>query len=114
MGFCLDALPASVEIIEPEHFQQDANALNGILNDLVGRLHETDMVVKNLRSQIELLDRNTVQTFRNFIKFSLKDTNLTAEELSTIVGVDLTPLKPFLDKMVEENLLRVSDDKYSI
>ena len=96
----------------PEHVAIEAFEFNGLLNDILARLHETDMVVKNLRSQIQLIDQNAFATLRNFLKFALKEPK-TLDDLSGIVGVQKEQLKPFLDKMIEENLLTVSEDKYS-
>ena len=39
MGFCLDALPASVEIIDPEFMEADMKDVTALLNDSVfGRI----------------------------------------------------------------------------
>ena len=114
MGFCLDALPASIEIVDPESLETNAQDVTALLNDMLGRVHEADMVVKNMRSKMALLDKNTLQTFRNFILHIVKQEAKTVQELSKIVGVMEADLKAFLDKMVEENLLTVAEHKYSV
>ena len=49
-GFCFDYMPSSVEIINPNKFIVNNTDINTLLNDLVGRLHEYDMMMKNLKA----------------------------------------------------------------
>src|SRR3989344_862584 len=42
VGFCFDALPSSVEIIEPETLRFSGSQLAGLLNDLQAKLHKID------------------------------------------------------------------------
>lgn len=114
MGFALDALPASMEVLDPEVSEFQAQDFTALINDMLGKLHESDMIVKNLRSQVQLLDKNALNTFRNFIIYSLKESSRDLEGLAKVVGADPAQLKPFLDKMVEENLLKASGGKYSV
>lgn len=57
MGFCFDFLPSSIEILEPLDFQLEANKINDMLNDLIARLHQYDMILKNLQAENILLKR---------------------------------------------------------
>ena len=114
MGFCLDALPASIEIIEPEQFHVENRHMTMLLNDMLARVHNSDMLVKNMRSQLTVLDQNVLQVFRNFIRFLIKQKVVKFPDLAKQVGVSEEELKPFLDKMVEENLLRVDGTSYAV
>lgn len=51
MGICFDYMPSNVEIIEPAGMEMDSNDIMDLLNDLLGRLHKYDMVLKNLHAQ---------------------------------------------------------------
>jgi len=113
MGFCLDALPASLDVIDPETLQIKAHDITAIMNDMLSRLHEADMLVKNIRSQMSLLDKNVMNTFRNFIRYACKEPK-TLDEITQLLGVGEKELKPFLDKMVEENLLSVDGQRYAV
>lgn len=112
--FCLDSMPSSVEILEPDSLAIPTNEMNNYLNDLQSKLHENDMNVKRLKTANELLDKNSMVIFRNFILYLVKLGKCELSELSKFVGVPEDQLKPYLGKMVEENVLNVSDDKYSI
>lgn len=110
--FCLNAMPSSVEIIEPQKIKIVNSSLTRILNDLQAKIHEVDMELKRLKSLNEILERNSLQTFRNFIQFVLRDNPKSIEEISTLVGVEAKSLKPFLDRMVEENYLLYKKNNY--
>lgn len=57
MFFCFDYMPSSIEILEPESFRTESLDIADFLNDLLARLHNYDMVVKNLRAQLILLNK---------------------------------------------------------
>tara|TARA_Y100000310_G_C20702941_1_gene831762 strand:- start:11429 stop:11905 length:477 start_codon:yes stop_codon:yes gene_type:complete len=50
-GFCFDFMPSSLEILEPSKFSFDKDILEGMYNDLLARLHQYDMMLKNIHSQ---------------------------------------------------------------
>lgn len=56
-GFCFDYMPSSVEIIKPDKLDINNNNVNELLNDMVGRLHEYDMLMKNLKAANSLLKK---------------------------------------------------------
>jgi hypothetical protein len=70
MGFCFDFMPSSVEILEPHLFNVPVNDLNNMLNDLIAKLHQYDMVVKNLRAENILM----IKEFEN------KNINISKKE----------------------------------
>jgi len=49
--FCFEYMPSSMEIIEPEELRFKSTEVAGFLNDVLARLHEYDMVVKNLQAE---------------------------------------------------------------
>lgn len=57
MHICFNFMPSSIEIIEPSKMITESNRLTNFFNDLLGRLHKYDMLVKNLNAQNILLDR---------------------------------------------------------
>lgn len=114
IAFCFDSLPSSLEILEPDMLELKAFDFSNSLNDLQARLHDIEMQVKRLRSANELLDRNSLELIRNFICHVIKGRPMSPEQISLIVGVEVGDLRPFLDKMVEENRLSVKDGNYFI
>ncbi len=114
LSFCFECMPSSIEIYEPEKLFVPLQQFNGFLNDLQARLHDADMIVKTVRAQNTMLDNNAVAILQNFIVSLLKDKPRTIEEISTIVGIKLIQLRPFIDKLVEQNKLDVEDDVLKI
>ncbi len=56
-GFIFDFMPSSIEILEPYIFEVPVSDLNAMLNDLIAKLHQYDMVIKNLRAENMLMAR---------------------------------------------------------
>lgn len=55
IGIVFDWLPSSVEIISTENFAEDAQEIAGVLNDLAGKLHKYDSIIKMLKAENTIL-----------------------------------------------------------
>jgi len=55
VGICFDYMPSSVEIIEPLKMNIETTMITEFLNDLLARLHKTDMILKNTIAENQLL-----------------------------------------------------------
>lgn len=111
-GFCLDAMPSSVEIIEPSEIKFDRTQFSDYLNDVQGKLHEVDMLVKALSAQNKTMDRNSTNIFYNFLLYLLSEKPRTLAELSPYVGIKTDGLKPFLDQLIEKKRVTLDGNKY--
>ncbi len=114
LNFCFDAMPSSVEIIEPEFLNVGAKELTDFLNDLQARLHQSDMIIKTLKAQQKILDKNAITILRNFIRALLLESAKTKEQLSALIGVKPEELKPFLDRLIEEKKIVFENGVYSL
>ena len=56
-GFCFDFLPSSVEIYEPTEMPLKIDSVNDMLNELMSKLHQYDMALKNIYARNILLNR---------------------------------------------------------
>ncbi|MDO8628377.1 MAG: hypothetical protein Q7R56_01325 [Nanoarchaeota archaeon] len=56
-GFCFDFMPSSIEIIEPEELAMKQTTISNVVNDLLARLHQYDMILKNIHAENVLLKR---------------------------------------------------------
>ncbi len=52
-----EATPSSIEVIDPEEIRIDMYKLNGLLNDILGKIHQLDMAVKGLSAQNIILKK---------------------------------------------------------
>lgn len=112
--FCFDAMPSSIDIIEPAELAFDTKALTDLLNDLQARLHQVDMAMKSLQAEKIILDSNAVMVFNNFARFILKDGDKKIEELSKATGVKPEQLKLFLDELIKQKKIVQKGDVYSL
>ncbi len=111
-SFCLDAMPSSVEILEPTEFRLKSSGFSAMLNDLQAKLHEVDLLVKQLRVANKKLNENASALLENIIMLSIKETPKTPEQISMEVGVNTNMLNSYLDRMVKENRLSCIDKKW--
>lgn len=51
IDFCFDFLPSNVEIIEPEEINLDSHLLAEYMNDLLAKLHQQSMVIRNMHAE---------------------------------------------------------------
>ncbi len=72
LGFCIEALPSSIEILEPDELKFKAGDLADSINDLVAKLHTIDRRLKDFTAQNTLLDRNAQILAKNLILVTLK------------------------------------------
>ena len=57
LGFCFDYMPSSVEILHPDGLRLTLPNMNNMINDLIARLHQYDMVLKNIHAQNMLMKK---------------------------------------------------------
>lgn len=60
--FCFEYMPSSIEILSPEEINFKGNEVNSIFNDLLSRLHQYDMIVKNLTASNEIMKKKLGKT----------------------------------------------------
>lgn len=51
IDFCFDFLPSNVEILEPETLNFDSHILAEYMNDLLAKLHQQSMIIRNLHAE---------------------------------------------------------------
>ena len=112
LAFCFDAMPSSIEIMEPLQFTLHAKDFEGLLNDLQARLHTVDLALKSLKATAKVIDSNAVNIFRNFIIHALKHGAKTQDDLAKIIGVTPAQLQAFLDTLVAEHKIKKEGNNY--
>jgi len=106
LDFCFDSMPSAVEILSPEKLDLDTAILQDFLNDFQSKLHHTDMMLKGLQMQKQVLDRNALNIFYNFIKFACGIKPYSLDELSVLLGIGGKELSPFVESLVSKGALR--------
>ena len=114
MGFCFEYMPSSIEVTKPEHLIMSNAELSSFLNDLQARLHNVDMIVKQLKGENDFLKRNTNAILHNTIMICLKVNSLPIEQISQITGVEQKELEAFIETLVRENKIKKEGGIYSL
>ena len=114
MNFCFDYMPSSVDIIEPIEFEFEAPYLNDFINDFLARLHSSDMVVKNIKAENMILQKNSSNLLRNLLSLSLKNETKDLISISKDTGIPEEQLKGFLEIYLEEGWLLQNENLYSL
>ena len=56
--FCFNYMPSSIEIIDPNNLNMSSTDVSNLLNDLLARLHNFTMFLKNLQAENMNLKRD--------------------------------------------------------
>jgi hypothetical protein len=112
--FCFDFMPSSIEILEPSEFKLKDQDLSHFLSNLQGRLHQIDMVAKQLKMENDGLKKNTAILVRNNIQILLAKSGMNAEQLSKYTGLALDNLEDFLDKLIDSKIINLKEGIYTL
>ena len=55
IDFCFDFLPSSIDILEPEKFDLGSKKLSDFFNDLLAKLHQQSMLIRNMHAENTLM-----------------------------------------------------------
>lgn len=58
LNYCFDFLPSSVEVMDPVDFHFQNSEVNNLFNDVIAKLHEYHMHLKNLEAENILAKRD--------------------------------------------------------
>lgn len=114
IDFCFDYTPSSIDIIEPIYVNYKAHDFSNLLNDLLARIHKSDMALKNYNAENQILKKNAANLLQNLIILSLKNKEKDIKGLSKEVGIPVKQLEPLMEKFINVNLLRKENNNYFI
>ena len=114
ISFCFEYMPSSIEVIKPENLDMTNREISSFLNDLQARLHNVDMIVKQLKAENDFLRLNMNAVIHNAVLICLKVSKLTLEQLSQITGVDRKELEIFVEKLLKENKIKKENELYCL
>lgn len=114
ISFCFDYMPSIVEILEPEKMTLTDKDISIFFNDLQARLHSVDMVAKQVKLENDSLGANMAKLLKNYLTVLLGKGDLTLEQLSRFTGVKEETLGDYLDKLLDESLVKLEKGVYSL
>ena len=113
-GFCLDFMPSSIEILEPDSFSIQAKDFSDLTVDLLERLNNLTILSQKLRGESTFLKKNFGILIRNTIFSFLKNKELAADELAKLTGIDKKEIESFLADLIKEKKVEEKDGIYRI
>jgi len=57
IGFCFDFMPSSIEFLDEKELKISHKEAENVVNDLIARLHQYDMLLKNIHAQNILMKK---------------------------------------------------------
>ena len=112
--FCFEYMPSSIEVLTPSEMKLTDQDLSHFLSNLQGRLHQIDMVAKQLKIENDVLKKNASSLVKNNLLILLAKGAMNAEKLSKYTGVAQDKLEDFLDKLIDDNRIELKDGVYSL
>ena len=113
-GFCLDFMPSSIEILEPDSFSIQAKDFSDLTVDLLERLNNLTILSQKLRGENTFLKKNFGVLIRNTIFSFLRNKELAADELAKLTGIDKKEIESFLADLIKEKKVEEKDGIYRI
>ncbi|HLD73108.1 MAG TPA: hypothetical protein VJA23_06010 [Candidatus Nanoarchaeia archaeon] len=113
-SFCFEYMPSMIEVLEPEEISWTEQEFSVFLNDLQSRLHQIDLIAKQVKAENDQLKRNQASLLRNYIVVLLSHNNLTSEQLSQLMGVNKDKLEDYLDLLIDEGKIGLKEKIYFI
>ena len=114
VSFCFDYMPSVIEIVEPKSIILKDSEFSHVLNDLQARLHQVDMIAKQLNMRNQILQKNMAGLLRNYLLVLLGKSDLNLEQLSKLTGVTKEKLGDYLDKLIDEGKVDLTGEIYVI
>ena len=111
VGICFFYMPASIEVVEPAEFNLASSSFNELYNDLLGQLHNVDMVAKNLRAENEMHKRTMGKLLRSSM-LALTKQKKSGKDIADLLMIPPDQAENILDKLVEEGLLKKVGKNY--
>lgn len=112
--FTFDYRPASIEIVEPDQISFDIKQANDYFNDVLGKLHNIDMLLSNMAGENKLLKDNGIVVAKNFIKHLLHQGKKNQQELIKSSGIPENMLIKFLLVLEKEGKIKKEGEEYQL
>ncbi|MDD5253546.1 MAG: hypothetical protein PHG05_00375 [Candidatus Nanoarchaeia archaeon] len=62
ISLCFDFMPSSIEILEPLELKMKSTDYEALINDLIAKLHQYDMVLKKLNAENRVLKQKSTSS----------------------------------------------------
>jgi hypothetical protein len=111
-SFCFQYMPSLIEIIGPKELKYSETELSLFLNDLQTKLHQVDMVAKQVKLENDHLKKNMSGLMKNYLQVLLTGRSFSSQQLSNLTGVNKEKLEDYLDVLIDEKKIDLKDGVY--
>ncbi|MBN2052323.1 hypothetical protein JW756_02365 [Candidatus Woesearchaeota archaeon] len=108
---CINFMPSSIEIIAPEEIRVSEKDLTNWMNDLMAKLHEITLTVRQTNVKDEAMIKGMNALIQNSILLATEHYHKPAE-IGTKIGIPESQLQPFFDALVKQAKLEKKGDEY--
>ncbi len=112
VAFCFNYMPALIEIIEPRELMLKDVQVSQLLSTLQGKLHQVDMVAKQVAVEKEHLQKNMGRLLRNYVVVLLRNGRLNSQQLAKLTGMEQDKMEDVLDQMIDEGKVDLKEGVY--
>jgi CRP-like cAMP-binding protein len=110
----VNLMPASIEILAPDHFTFNARQAMNWQNDLLARLHEISQQLRGERQKVRYLSKNMAALIQNTVTLLLANGPKTTEQLAQLTGIPAERLAQNLAQYQENNIITQEGDKWQL
>ena len=114
LNFCVDFMPASVEVMEPDRLSIDAPYISNMLTELVGRMHLIDGEFKKVVAKNNALTQSFNIMTQNAILILLNMGAKTDEQIADVIGVKKENIGTYLEKLVQDKKIEKEKETYKL
>lgn len=108
---CVNFMPASVEIIAPEELRFSDKDLTLWFNDLLAKLHEVSIAVRDTNAKDQLAVKTMNALIQNVIILATEHYH-KSDEISKKTGIPEEQLQPFFDALIKQGKLEKKGEEY--
>ncbi|MBD3164805.1 hypothetical protein GF323_06420 [Candidatus Woesearchaeota archaeon] len=114
VGFCIDYMPSSIEIIKPDEFYFGQRTFTNFINDTLAKLHNVDMIAKKMGTENRFLKKNINNLIMNSLLVLVRLNINKADILAKAMGMEEEETKRLLDILKKENKITEEKGVYSV
>ena len=108
---CVNFMPASIEITAPEKFMLSDKDMTLWLNDLISRLHEIAMSVRQTTTTDNMLVMSMNALIQNSMLLATENYH-KPKQIAERIGIAEEQLKPFFEALVKNGKLEKKREEY--
>jgi len=109
---CVNFMPASIEIIEPEKKTFTNREIGLWINDMLSRLHEISLMAKSLTSKDQFMSKTLGTLLKNMVLLAIGKDSLTPDQISKKSGIKEQEVIAILEVLEKQGKVKKVGEEY--